>query len=83
MPSMPNTRDEAIILLMHEAIDKIFLYTSDMESVADFENDSESFDATIMNFIVLGEAVGKLSDDFKERYIQKHLAILKSDLEKI
>jgi len=65
---MPDTRDEAIILLMHDAISKIFLYTSDLKSVDDFENDAESFDATIMNFIVLGEAVGKLSEPFKNRY---------------
>ena len=30
-----------------------------------FEKDIKSFDATIMNFIVLGEAVGKLSETFK------------------
>lgn len=110
---MPDARDKAIVLLMQEAIDKIFLYTSDMKSAADFETDGESFDATIMNFIVLGEAVGKLSEPFKERHnhidwrkiyafrnvlahdyfgiypaevweiIQKHLAILKADLEEI
>ncbi len=33
-----------------------------------FENDTESFDATIMNFIILGESVSKLSTEFKKRY---------------
>jgi uncharacterized protein with HEPN domain len=30
--------------------------------------DIESFDATIMNFIVLGEFVGKLSEQFKDNH---------------
>ena len=67
---MPNAKDEAIILLMLESISKIFLFTSDHYNVDDFQNDAESFDATIMNFIVLGEAVGKLSESFKENFPQ-------------
>ncbi len=34
-----------------------------------FENDRD-FDATMMNFIVLGEEVGKLSDDYKLKNTQ-------------
>jgi len=61
-------KDEAILRLMSETIDKIMRYTSDLESADAFEKDVESFDATIMNFIVLGEAVGKLSESFKENH---------------
>jgi len=61
-----HSKDEAIIRMMAETIDKIFLFTSDLKSADAFEKDIESFDATIMNFIVLGEAVGKLSEAFKE-----------------
>jgi uncharacterized protein with HEPN domain len=60
-------RDGAILQMMLETIEKIFLYTSDLKDNIAFEKDIESFDATIMNFIVLGEAVGKLSEEFKER----------------
>lgn len=67
---MPDAKDEAIILLMLEAISKISRFTSDLKDVVEFQNDVESFDATIMNFIVLGEAVGKLSEPFKENYPQ-------------
>ena len=63
-----HSKDEAIILMMAETIDKIFLFTSDLKSAEEFEKDIESFDATIMNFIVLGEAVGKLSEAFKESH---------------
>jgi uncharacterized protein with HEPN domain len=52
---------------MIENIDKIFRYTDDLNNADDFEKDIESFDATIMNFIALGENVSKLSEDFKNR----------------
>jgi len=61
-------KDFAIIHLMLETLEKIFAYTSDMKNDIDFENDKESFDATLMNFIVLGESITKLSDDFKNKY---------------
>lgn len=61
-------KDWAIILLMLDTIDKIVLFTSELRNDQEFETDVKSFDATIMNFIVLGEAVGKLSEEFKERY---------------
>ena len=63
---MPG-EDEAILQLMSESIDKINVYTSDLTNAQAFAEDIESFDATIMNFIVLGEAVGILSEPFKEK----------------
>lgn len=65
-----HNKDEAIIRMMTETIGKIILFTSDLKSSGEFEIDVESFDATIMNFIVLGEAVGKLSATFKEDHSQ-------------
>jgi hypothetical protein len=52
---------------MHETIEKIFKYTSDLKTAEDFEKDTESFDAVIMNFIVLGESVSKLTQPFKDQ----------------
>ncbi len=49
-----HNKDEAIIHLMVETINKIMLFTSDISNVAEFEEDVRSFDATIMNFIILG-----------------------------
>jgi uncharacterized protein with HEPN domain len=59
-------KNETIILLMLETIDKIMLFTTDLQNVEAFEKDIKTFDATIMNFIVLGESVGKLSEQFKD-----------------
>ena len=44
---------------------KYFRYTSDLNNHIDFENDIESFDASIMNFIALGECISKISDKFR------------------
>ena len=51
---------------MKESIDKILEYTSEFENADDFNEDYRSFDATMMNFIVIGEMIDKLSNDFKE-----------------
>lgn len=48
-----------------EALDKIQVYTKKFDSPDDFNNDVISFDATLMNFVIIGEMVMKLSDDFK------------------
>ena len=59
-------KDEAIIHQMLEIIDKILIYTESFSSASEFVVDNKSFDATLMNFIALGEFVIKLSDTFKK-----------------
>ncbi|MEA2042242.1 MAG: hypothetical protein U9N85_06780 [Bacteroidota bacterium] len=49
-----HNKDYTIVRLMLETVEKIFKYTSDLKTADDFENDTESFDAVMMNFIVLG-----------------------------
>ncbi len=60
-------KDLAYIRLMLETLEKIFSYTSSLKSAEEFENDIKSFDATLMNFVVLGEIVSKLSTEIKEK----------------
>jgi uncharacterized protein with HEPN domain len=50
---------------MLEAIDKINKYTSVFTSADDFFEATQVFDATLMNFIVIGEMVDKLSEELK------------------
>lgn len=57
----------AIVRLMLETIIKINRYTVDLNSAEEFDNDEKSFDAVLMNFIVLGESVSKLSEKFKSQ----------------
>jgi len=51
-----------------EAIDRINEYTSGFSTADEFNNDYRNFDATMMNFVVIGEMVEKLSEDFKRKY---------------
>jgi len=51
-----------------EATDRIIEYTAGIKSADDFNNDYRNFDATMMNFVVIGEMVDKLSDDFKKKH---------------
>lgn len=55
------------LLTIVEAIDKIELYSDDFKSAEDFYHDSKSFDATMMQFIVIGEMIDKLGTTFKDK----------------
>ena len=57
-------KDFACLLNMLDAIDKILRYSNKFESADDFYNDTISFDASMMNFIVIGEMADKLSEIF-------------------
>ncbi|RLD79260.1 MAG: hypothetical protein DRJ10_09085 [Bacteroidetes bacterium] len=60
-------KDETILFLMLQSIDKIFEFSFEFSNVDDFVGDGKSFDATMMNFIALGETVAKLSQNFKDQ----------------
>jgi len=62
------SKDHHCLESIIEAIDRIIEYTSGFGSADDFNNDYRNFDATMMNFVVIGEMVDKLSDDFKKEY---------------
>jgi uncharacterized protein with HEPN domain len=49
-----------------EAIERIIEYTSDYNSADEFNKDYRNFDATMMNFVVIGEMVEKLSEEFNK-----------------
>jgi uncharacterized protein with HEPN domain len=51
-----------------ESIDRILEYTSGLKSADELNADYRNFDATMMNFVVIGEMVDKLSEDCKKLY---------------
>ena len=53
---------------MLEAINKIFEISKKYKTEEEFSKDYISFDATMMNFIVVGEMANKLSESFKEKH---------------
>jgi uncharacterized protein with HEPN domain len=62
------SKDEAICLNMLEAVNKIQEISKDFSSCEDFAKDYIRFDATMMNFVVIGEMANKLSDSFKDEH---------------
>jgi uncharacterized protein with HEPN domain len=61
-----QTKDQHCLEAIIEATDKILEYTSGFNSADEFDNDHLIFDATMMNFVVIGEMVEKLSEGFKK-----------------
>ena len=51
---------------MLETVEKIIKYTSNYHSADELYQNDRDFDAAMMNFIVIGEEVGKLSEEVKE-----------------
>ena len=62
------TKDQHRLESILEAIDRIIEYTSGINSPDDFNNDYRNFDATMMNFVVIGEMIDKISDEFKRKH---------------
>jgi len=58
------TKDKDNLVNILEAIEKINSYSSEFKSVDNLYKDSKSFDAILMNFIVIGEMVSKLTEKF-------------------
>ena len=50
---------------MLETIEKIIRYTSNYHTAEELYQNDRDFDAAMMNFIVIGEEVGKLTFDLK------------------
>ena len=61
-------KDKHCLESIIEAVDRILEYTSGFESADELNEDYRNFDATMMNFIVIGEMVDKLSEDFKNHH---------------
>jgi uncharacterized protein with HEPN domain len=59
------SKDKYCLESILEAISKIQDYTSRIVSPDNLYNDIKTFDATVMNFVVIGEMVLKISSRFK------------------
>ena len=59
-------KDEHSLKAILEAISKIHRFIKDHSDQDSFYNDDKAFDAVMMNFIVIGEMVSRISDSFKK-----------------
>lgn len=60
-------KDYYIILSILETIEKIIRYPTTYQSAEELYQNDRDFDASMMNFIVIGEQTGKLSEDLRSR----------------
>ena len=60
-----QTKDQLCLESILESTERIIEYTSGFDSADEFNNDYRNFDATMMNFVVIGEMVNKLSEKFR------------------
>ena len=59
-------KDSGCLLNILEAIDKIFNYTNKFKDADELNSDTISFDATMMNFIVIGEMASKITNELRK-----------------
>jgi uncharacterized protein with HEPN domain len=62
-----SDKDKININSAIEAIHKILEYTKDYSNADEFYANQRDFDAAMMNFIIIGEMVTRLSDSFLEK----------------
>jgi len=48
-----------------EAIEKIEIYTAEFTNSDDFYHEQKSFDASMMQFVVIGEVVARIDENYK------------------
>ena len=61
-----KTKFELLSLL--ESIEKIKLYSQEFSNADDFYHDQKSFDASMMQFVVIGEVISRLDETFKKEH---------------
>ncbi len=61
-----SEKDKLNILALLEAIEKISKYSAGYKNADEFYKNERDFDASMMNFIIIGEMVLRLSDKFIE-----------------
>ena len=65
-----SENDKLNMLTILDAIAKIIKYSSDCQNADEFYENERDFDASMMNFIIIGEMVLRLSDKFIEENSQ-------------
>lgn len=65
MPDLSH-RDFACLMNLLDSIEKINSFSHPFTTADEWYNDQKSFDAVLMNFIVIGEMAEKLSEGFRQ-----------------
>ena len=63
-----SSKDKANLLAILDAITRITAYMQGIDSPNEYFSSSLVFDATLMNFIIIGEMVDRISKGLKDKY---------------
>ena len=63
-----SEKDRLNILSILDSTKKILDYSNEYSDCDKFYENNRDFDAVMMNFIIIGEMVSRLSDDFINKY---------------
>lgn len=66
-----SEKDQGNLLAIIDACEKIQKYTADIWDADSFYADEKTFDAVLMNFVIIGEAVTRLTE--KLRLQENHI----------
>ena len=72
-----SEKDKGNLLAILDSCQKIQKFTKDIRDFNIFCSDHKTFDAVLMNFIVIGEAVARLTNELKETYTRIPWASIK------
>lgn len=64
-----SEKDRGNLLAILDSYGKIIKFTEEIWDADAFFADERTFDAVLMNFVVIGEAVTRLSDSLKQREV--------------
>ena len=67
MPSL-SEKDRANLYAILDSVNKILTFTKGKKNAIEFYEDEMAYDTTLMNFIIIGETVAKISSALKSRY---------------
>lgn len=62
-----SEKDRLVLAATLESLEKVQVFSGDFAGVDEFYADVRSFDAVLMNFVIIGEMIARLSDDFIDR----------------
>jgi uncharacterized protein with HEPN domain len=72
-----SEKDKGNLSAIIDSCSKIEKFIDHVWDAEAFFADEKTFDAVLMNFVIIGEAVARLSDELKEKEIQIQWTIIK------
>lgn len=62
-----SEKDKGNLLAIIDSCSKVQKFTVGIWNADDFFSDEKTFDAVLMNFVIIGEAVARLTEELKEQ----------------